>query len=145
MKLPTLLYRNPFQLAVAVILLLSGARALVDHNALPTAIDHLPELFGITYRVLLALSGVLILAGMLVKAGWGPALEQAGLWIAGTVFVVYGIAAVLTGIQPAATFFGVTLFAIAAACGLRARAISKDQRAVGYVIREAKRQGEPHE
>ena len=143
--LPKVLHRHPFELAVAIILLITGARSLYNQDALPSSIDHLPELFGIVYRLTLALAGILILVGLLSKTTLGPALEQAGLWLAGTVFAAYGLAAMLVGLHPAATFFGATLFAIAGACGLRARAIAQDQRTVGYVLLEARRQGEPHD
>lgn len=130
-KLPVLLYRHPFQIALGVSLAIIGARNLIQAHTQPESISALPAWLSHGYGVALIVGGVSMTLGLIISARttWGHVLEQVGLWIAAAGLTAYAIGlALAVALSPRASMVIIILLALAAACVIRSWAAILDAR-----------------
>lgn len=133
----SLVLSRPFDVLIALACILTGLRILIDGNATPSSIGDMPAAITTVYRILLLSAGALYLAGLLRRKP--SAMERAGLWLAATAFIAYGLAAVIAGITAQATLAIILVFCVGAACALRAVGVARESRARLQALKEAPR------
>lgn len=107
--------RNEFQTLIATFLLLSGLSQVVFHQT-PVGLGHLPGVLRLTWAWTLTVGSSLMLAGAFWRdEGKGLWLELAGMLGIGFLATAYGIT-VVTVQNPAYTFGGPLILAVALAC-----------------------------
>lgn len=139
--IPAIFYMNTFDFVVGAICIFTGLRAVLDAGALPTSIGQLPYVLNFTFRSVLLFAGIFILAGLSVSnmRGWGSAAERAGMWLAGTAFVTYGVASILSGYSANATLSILTVLAVGIGCGIRAKGLGYESKALLQALQETPR------
>ena len=132
---------NTFDFVVGIVCVFTGLRAVLDAGALPTSIGELPYVLNFVFRTVLLFAGIFILAGLACNSakGWGSAAERAGMWLAGTAFVAYGIASILSGYTANATLSILTVLAVGVGCGVRAIGLGYESKALLQALQETPR------
>ena len=119
-------YAQPFESAIALVLLLSGTAMAIDEKYTPSSIAALEWPWNILFRVLVLLAGTLMLAGLLRgKHRWSFGLEMTGMVCAAIVFFTYagGLAENITQDGHRAIMGCLTYFIVAIACVIKTRAL----------------------
>lgn len=130
-RLPVMLYRHPFQLALGISLAVIGARHLINTHNQPSSIDALPTWLALGYAVALIVGGAGMVVGLVIsgRTTWGLAIEQVGLWITAAGLLAYALGLGLaTQFTARASMAVIILLALAGACLIRSRAAILDSR-----------------
>lgn len=117
------LYAAPLEWALVLILILSGARFMVDPASQPSSIATMAWPWSLLFHVMVLLSGLLIGLGLLRgKHRWSFGFESVGFMLAAFVFFTY-FAGLLAQGNPGAWFPMLTNFAIGLALLVKCRAL----------------------
>lgn len=120
------LYAQPFEAAIALVLFSSGVFMAVDEKFTPASISTLEWPWNILFRVLVVSAGILMLAGLLRgKHRWSFGLEMTGMLFAAVVFFTYaaGLADSLNAYGLRAIMSCLTYLIVAVACLIKSRAL----------------------
>lgn len=133
---------NTFDFVIGAICILTGLRMLLDGTAAPLSIQALPLVLTALFKGVLILAGMCILAGLTCHSSvrWGSAAERAGMWLAGTGFVTYAAASIANGYSANATLSTLTVLAVGLGCGIRARGIGFESKALLQALQETPRE-----
>lgn len=120
------LYAQPFESAIACVLLISAGFMLWDSKFTPTSISALEYPWSVLFRGMMLLAGVLMLCGLLRgKHRWSFGLEMTGMILAAVVFVTYaaGLGLSISTGGARAVMGCATYGVISLACVIKSRAL----------------------
>lgn len=136
-RLPAIMYAQPFEFAVAGILVLAGGAMMIDPGVTPSSIDQMTWPWTWVFRGMSVTAGALITWGLFRgKHRWGFGLEITGFILAGTVFTTYCAGLAESSDNPRALLAGITNFLVAAACYWKAYTLIIESRARLVLIRQ---------
>lgn len=122
-KLPAIVYAQPFELGIGLMLLGVGLVISIDTVFTPSSIAKLEWPWSFLFRGLIIAAGACMLAGLMRgKHRWSFTIEMAGFMMGSTVFAVYAAGLYESGIPAALLSCGSNLV-LSAACGIKARAL----------------------
>lgn len=141
-RVPVVLYAHPFEIALGVAFVVIGLRTVIEGQTTP-AVDELPELPLLLYRVVSVLGGLGVLVGIGYRRhALGRTVERASLYALCGAWAAYGVIVLdahgWRGGAATALLGGL----IASACLLRALAIRKTERVILSTLRAANRDPE---
>lgn len=140
--LPVVFYAHPFELALGIVLVVNALRAFTAGDVSPALDSALPPSIRLVYQTASLLGGIGVLAGLRYRAHPpGRVIERSALILMGCVYASFVVVLVGTYGPTVAWSSATNAAAIAAACGLRARAIRKAERVILHQLRSAK--GDP--
>lgn len=135
-RLPGILYAQPLEFGIATILLLSGIAIGLEPRFVPASVRALEWPWVFLFRTLMMLAGLFMFAGLFRgRHRWSFTAEMAGMVMAATVFGTYAAGLLTTG-NPAAILGFLTNLTLAAACGIKARALWIEAHARLQLVRE---------
>lgn len=136
--LPVVFYAHPFELALGVVLVVNALRAFTAGDVSPALDEALPASIRVIYQLASFLGGAGVLLGLRYRAQpRGRNLERASLVLMCAVYASFVVVLIGTYGPSVAWSTAANATAIAAACGLRARAIGKAERVIITQLRKA--------
>lgn len=121
------LYAQPFEAAVALILIITGGLVMFDEKFTPSSISALEPPWNVLFRLLLLVAGVLMFSGLIRgKHRWSFGLEMVGMSLAAVVFFTYAaglMESIATSGQHRAAMGGLTYAIVGCACIVKVRAL----------------------
>lgn len=128
------LFLHPFQLALAMVLLINGAVGM-----LASAMTVLPQALDITFSSAGALAGLMILFGTFSNKSKATAIEQSGLLLAAGIYAAYMIGLTYPWQSPIAYLRLASGSAVTVAFVLRAIAVKRNRQALLAGLKQVER------
>ena len=141
-RIPVVLYAHPFEVALGVAFVVIGLRTLIEGQTTP-AVDALPDLPHLLYRVVSVLGGVGVLVGIALRRhAAGRTVERASLYAVAGAWAAYAVVVIDAHGWRGGFATSALAVLIAAACLLRTLAIRKTERVILAQLRTANRDPE---
>lgn len=127
-QLTQILFNNPFEFALSLVLMILGARSLFFDETAPQSIAAQPTLLTLTFILMSIVGGAATIVGLLVGK-WAPGFEQAGLYLSAAAWASYTTGLIGQIESPRAGLLLGAFVALSVACVLRAWALRREEHA----------------